>query len=131
MKSLRIFIATLAAPLVPLVAFYALGLAMDGPDPVPGRELKRAAFLAVPGLLLVYPWALASGLVAVLALRGLGQFSAAAFATAGFLMGAVPGVIGAARSDNLDSGSAVIVFGIGGILVALAWRQLSGYRKPR
>ena len=123
--------ATLAAPLVPLIAFYALGLAMDGPDPVPGRELKRAAFLAVPGMLLVYPWALAGGLIAVLALRGLRQFSAAAFATAGFLVGAVPGIIGAARSDHLDSVSAVTVFGIGGILVALAWRQLSGYPQLR
>lgn len=129
--TLRMIFATLAAPLVPLIALYALGLAMDGPDPVAGRELRRTTFLAVPGLLLVYPWALTGGVVAVLTLRSLGQYSVAAFVAAGFLVGAVPGAIGAARSDNLDLVSAVLVFGIGGILVALAWRELSGYRKPR
>jgi len=128
MSRLRIVIATLVAPLVPLLAFYGLGLVMDGPDPVADRELKRIAFLAVPGLLLVYPWALAGGLGVVLVLRRLRKNSLTAFGTGGFLLGAIPGAIGAWRSGAIDPFTAVGVFGVGGLLLALAWRALSAYR---
>ncbi len=128
MRKTRLLFASVFAPLLPIVIFYLISLIMDGIDPIPGQEFKRVGVMLVPALLLVIPWALIGGGVGLLALTLAGKRSLSAFVAAGFLMGAVPGVVGALRSDALTVLPAVLVFGIGGVLVAGSWWAISGYR---
>ncbi len=123
---MRLALAIAVAPLAPLAAFYLLSLAMDGPAPVVAAEPARVAFLAVPALLLAYPWGWLIGTPPLLWLRRRPVRSWLAFAAAGLAAGAVPAAIGAARSDALSVVAAVLVFGAFGAIFGLAFRTLAG-----
>ncbi len=128
MNKARVVLATLIAPAIPILLIYGLTLIMDGPDPVADNELARVSLLLLPAVLLAYPWSLLGGTVIVIVLRMLGKFSLVGIAIGGLLLGAIPAAIGAARSDSLSMLNAILVFGIAGLSVMLAWYWLSGVR---
>lgn len=127
MNKVRVILATLIAPAIPILLIYGLTLIMDGPDPVIDNEIARASLLLLPAVLLAYPWSLIGGTIVVVALRLMGKFSTGGIVVGGFLLGAIPATIGAIRSDDLQLPSAVLVFGLAGLSVMLGWYWLSGF----
>ncbi|MEM7278227.1 MAG: hypothetical protein AAF385_08885 [Pseudomonadota bacterium] len=128
MNKARVVLATLIAPAIPILLIYGLTLIMDGPDPVTDNEIARVSLLLLPAVLLAYPWSLLGGAVIVVVLRVLDKFSLGGMAIGGFLLGAIPAAIGAARSDALPMLNAIVVFGLAGLSVMLGWYWLSGFR---
>lgn len=125
MTRTRLLLAALLAPPAPLVVLYLVSLALDGPAPGSGTEAARVSVLAIPGLLLAYPWAWLGGAPLVWWLRRSGRDGWLGCGLAGLALGGLP-AIALARAISADVAVTVGVYATFGVIAALAYRLLAG-----